>query len=391
MSDLLVTNYNSNNVNDTLHAYRSCSTVTPTPQTIQTNYASNVSLETPPDTFELSAESKIRGKSNNNKDKGMSTGLKWLLGIVGTATAVYGAVVGHRALTKPSIEKVAQNFSEIFRKDISKEEAEKLVNNYKEIFKIDNVDDFCTKIFEQVKKDYGFGNINIKLQIEKMADTSVASKMSKSEMAAYNAQCGILKLNPSHFKDNKMCTDDKLEMFKSVIHELQHAKQSEIAYRTNLIKYLEAMQQRCNNTTKNFVPDMINHFEEVLKSKYEISQFMKQNNLKTVEEAKSRIEDLIKTLKEKEEALSNGTKVTINRNEIKQTLDNLWGKLEKFKEGSKEYDLGLKYIDNEANYINATQKNYDKYRNQLVELEAFGTEPKAQEIFNYFGNIWRLF
>ena len=69
-------------------------------------------------------------------------------------------------------------------------------------------------------------------------------------------------------------------------------------------------------------------FEEVLKSKYEISQFMKQNNLKTVEEAKSRIEDLIKTLKEKEEALSNGTKVTININEIKQTLDNLWGKLD---------------------------------------------------------------
>ena len=95
----------------------------------------------------------------------MSTGLKWLLGIVGTATAVYGAVVGHRALTKPSIEKVAQNFSEIFRKDISKEEAEKLVNNYKEIFKIDNVDDFCTKIFEQVKKDYGFGNINIKYRL----------------------------------------------------------------------------------------------------------------------------------------------------------------------------------------------------------------------------------
>lgn len=391
MSDLLVTNYNSNNVNDTLHAYRSCSTVTSTPQTIQTNYASNVSLETPPDTFELSAESKIRGKSNNNKDKGMSTGLKWLLGIVGTATAVYGAVVGHRALTKPSIEKVAQNFSEIFRKDISKEEAEKLVNNYKEIFKIDNVDDFCTKIFEQVKKDYGFGNINIKLQIEKMADTSVASKMSKSEIAAYQAQTGILKIFPTHFKDGKMCTDDKYEMFKAVIHELQHAKQSEIAYRTNLTKYLDAMQQRSNNTSgENFAQSLIEALEDKLQSKYELAKYMKEGNFKTVEDAKQHILDSIKTLKEKESLLA-GEPIEINRDEIKQVLDNLWGKLEKFKEGSKEYDLGLKYIDNEANYINATQKNYDKYRNQLVELEAHGTEPKAHEIFNYFGNIWRLF
>ena len=68
--------------------------------------------------------------------EGLSKGAKWALGIAGTAAAIYGSVVLHRHLTKPPIEKVAKNFSEIFRRDVSKEEALKMTEKYKEIFKI---------------------------------------------------------------------------------------------------------------------------------------------------------------------------------------------------------------------------------------------------------------
>ena len=129
MTDYSVTGYNPNNAYDTLYARPNQNIVVSDsiPQaTTRTNYA-KVSHETPPDTFELSAESNVK----KNKEKGMSTGMKWLIGIGITAATVYGCIVGHRALNKPSLEKVAKNFSEIFRKDISKEEAQKLADRYK--------------------------------------------------------------------------------------------------------------------------------------------------------------------------------------------------------------------------------------------------------------------
>ena len=62
MTDYSVTGYNPNNAYDTLYARQNQNIVVSDsiPQaTTRTNYA-KVSLETPPDTFELSAESKIK-------------------------------------------------------------------------------------------------------------------------------------------------------------------------------------------------------------------------------------------------------------------------------------------------------------------------------------------
>ena len=251
-----------------------------------------------------------------------------MLGIAGTAATIYGGVVLHRQINKPSIEKGAKNFSEIFRKEVSADDAQKMVNRYKEIFEIKDADNFCTKMFEQVKKDYGYSDVGIKLKIEKMADTSVASKFSKADVAAYSAMDGVLQLNPVHFKDGTMSLGDKQQMFEAIIHELQHAKQSELAYRTNPSKYFEAFQIGRNHRCNNF-GDVITRFEETLDSKYALKQFMKENNIKTETEAKTRIKDLIKTLKEKRELLEAGPKINIPKDEVMQTWDNLWGKMGK--------------------------------------------------------------
>ena len=34
-----------------------------------------------------------------------------------------------------------------------------IVGKYRDIFKVQNYDEYCTKMFEQVKKDYGYGDI----------------------------------------------------------------------------------------------------------------------------------------------------------------------------------------------------------------------------------------
>ena len=344
-------------------------------------------LSYPPDTVEISAKDKIQ---NQQKEKGMSTATKIGLAVVGGLATTYACVVGHRMLTKPSIEKVAQNFSEIFRRDISKDEAQKMVNKYKDIFKEDDVEKFCTNIFEQVKKDYGFEKANIKLKIEKMPDAKLSTIRTKHDAGSYNARDGILTLYPIHSSKGLVTSTNKQELFDFVIHELQHALQSQYAYRTNAAKYIEAMQAYSSGEGKNIIEELIAKIKTQLSSTYDLKQFMKENNLKSVEEAKKKLEELIKVLEEKREEV-NKLKVTFNKDEQLEKLKGIWGDAENFKIGSKEYELGLKYIDNCAHYIYPNKFNYEQYKNQLVEKEAFGTESKAKEIYNCFANPWRIF
>ena len=344
-------------------------------------------LSYPPDTVEISAKDKIQ---NQQKEKGMSTATKVGLAVVGGLATTYACVVGHRMLTKPSIEKVAQNFSEIFRRDISKDEAQKMVNKYKDIFKEDDVEKFCTNIFEQVKKDYGFEKANIKLKIKRMPDANWSTFKTRHELASYSAKDGVLTLCPSHSSKGLVSSTCQQEIFENVIHELQHALQSQYAYRTNVTKYIEAMQARSNGEGRNIAEELIADIKTKLSSTYDLKQYMKENNLKSVEEAKKELEGLIKVLEEKREEV-NKLKVTFNKDEQLAILKGIWGNAESFKVGSKEYELGSKYIDNCAHYINPNKFNYEQYKNQLIEKEAFGTEPKAKEIYNCFANPWRIF
>ena len=321
----------------------------------------------------------------------MSTGAKWALGIAGTVATVYGCVVGHRMLTKPSIEKVAKNFSEIFRRDVSKEEAKILTEKYKEIFKVENCDDFCKNIFEQVKKDFGYENVDIKLKIVKMPAQDLKTFMSKHSLGSYSDRTGELTLYPMHSSRGSMCSSDKLRMFKTLVHEFQHARQSEYAYRTNPAKYLEACQAKLDAQAKTCATDVIVSLEDTLKSKYDLTQYMKENVFKTIEEAKKNIEEFIKILKEKETDLNTLSSIKIHKKEQLDFWNKQFGKFSKFKEGSKEYELGMKYIDGNANYVGPSSKTQEKYLSQFVEVDARANEPFAEGIFDYFANPWRVF
>lgn len=295
----------------------------------------SVNYTTPPDTVEISAGNKINETSNQEKQKtGMSTGAKIGLGILGTAAAAYGCVVGHRMINKPSLEKVAKNFSEIFRRDVSKDEAQKMVNNYKELLEIKDTEEFCKKAFEQVKKDYGYENIPIKFQ-------NFTTK--KNIIGACNTLHQRIEAN---YNNNK-------QFLGTLIHEFQHLKQHEYAYRTDKKMYIEALYKRILKTETNYI-------DETLKLNNLPKNTMNINNIETA------------------------TKDT-----IKNGLNNLFGSKQNFDKNSEYYKQGLKYIDNEANYIDSTKGK--EYFEQLVEKEAYATGDKFKEIYNYFANPWRLF
>lgn len=334
--------------------FRSNSVGVTSPQT-------SVNYTTPPDTVEISAGNKINEASTQEKQKtGMSTGAKIGLGILGTAAATYGCVVGHRIINKPSIEKVAKNFSEIFRRDVSKDEAQKMVKNYDELLKIKDKDEFCKKAFEQVKKDYGYEKIDIPLIFEN-TKTNIA--------AGFNHTDGCIYVYNKEMSSNKY-------ILASLIHEFKHAQQAEYGYRTSIEKLLDAVHK---NSGRHAIKNIIEN-EKLLAS------IAKAQN-KTSKEYK---EELLKLAKTEDLFVNVGGKESFDRNKRKEVYDRLFSSLSPFKLDSENYKQGLKYIEAEAKYI---PSGIDEvlYKNNLLEKDAYATEDKFKEIYNYFANPWRIF
>ena len=294
------------------------------------------------DTVELSAEKEIK----NKQKEGLSTGAKWAIGLATSAAAVYGCVVGHRMLTKPSIEKVAKNFSEIFRRDVSKEEALKITERYKEIFKIKDKDEFIKKCFEQVKKDFGYGGLNV--QVGKLPKELLETSRKEG-----NILCGGYRPLTPVFKEmgNGMCkltaltseilqvnpNQSRSKLFETIVHEITHLKQHEIAYRTDKKAFFEAIRKnRFLGLDRKYIQEYERAFEEVYGP-----------------------------------ILKNMPKIT---------------------KGTKEYELGMKYIDGIEKYKSGSSgASYEEYISQLIEKEAHGTQPLANKIYEFFANPWRLF
>lgn len=293
------------------------------------------------DTVDISATEEIKKQEKS----GMSTGAKWALGIATTTAAVYGCVVGHRMLNKPSIEKVAKNFSEIFRRDVSKEEAQKLVERYREIIKISKTDEYLEKLFEMVKKDYGFNDMELKLIVSKLEDGSFKSFREHS----IGGSAGILNKEVVIYpltSGNNLLSSAQRTSFGTMFHELHHIRQDLHAYRTNPQKLIDAYCKRLENNHPEF-----------------IEMLMRENGC------------------------SRTIAVKDMRADIEKTLNELFGKYSKFKPNSAEYKKGMDYINNIEKYIEDGPEHFT----QLVEKEAHEISAQARQIFDYCANPWRIF
>ena len=215
MSDYSVTIYNPNNAYDTLYVRQNQNVVaydTIPQQTSRTNYGAKVFLETPPDTFELSAESKIK----KNKEKSMPTGMQWLLGTVGVVAAGFAT---HKfvppMLVKSRVEK-------IFLENFTKDEAKAIQKKYQDILKISDKDEFLDKLFAELKKDYKLDNVPIKL------DKTFAKGTESGAIR------GAAHFSPDHSKPYLDLgidkTYDNQTLLKHITHELRHAKQDLACY-----------------------------------------------------------------------------------------------------------------------------------------------------------------
>lgn len=288
------------------------------------------------DSLELSAENKIK---ETNKS-GLSTGEKWALGILGSAAAIYGCVVGHRMLNKPTLEKVQKNFSEIFRRDVTKDEAEKLAKTYKEIFKIEDKKEFSEKLFEQAKKDFGYEKLDLRVGFFTKEEIAKNPKIGGGYRPVTpifkegkNGMSWLEKLNSEILKLN--LDDDKDKLFDTIIHEFTHCKQHEYAYRYNKKEFYDAL------------------FESRFGSK---NKFLSDFNM--------------------------------YKNAIESTYKDVWDKLPKIAENSKEAELAKKYLSDLKHYKSTSGgANINEYWNQFVEQEAREAGGKTKMIVKYFNQI----
>ena len=328
------------------------------------------------DTVEISPE-------NKKKKEGMSDGLKLLLGIGGGGLALYGALVTHRAVTKPSLEALQKDFKEIFRRDVSIDEVPEMLKKYQEILKIKDEKEFCQKAFEQVKKDYGYGDLNINLALDESTGGVLGGGWHSSGQDFRIFYKNIIKHHNDIFN-----RQTRASILGTFFHEFQHVKQTEYCVRTDLEKYVQAIK-RDDVINQNY----INGIEQILKDNAKLYLLASQKHLTTAEVITKLNQELNILRTQGYKAMPDYVaEIDKQINTIRTRLNELFGKYEKFKPESEEYKLGEKYTNNYGNYIEAQKDSAnEEYRAQPIEKEAFNVEELSRDIPKRLRSIWKVF
>ena len=222
-------------------------------------------------------------------------------------------------------------FSEIFRTNISKEEADKLCSKYKAIIDEPDLKIFINKLFSEVKHDFGLEYLPIEVQIKELPGDTIGG--TNGFMSNF---MDFVKI--TYYKDNQLA---RKSIFSVVMHELNHAKQQEIAIATDSQAYIKAIAANSKKNNKQKFPvDLL--------EKYYLMQI--------------------------------GNK----------KINDIKNKIGKIKEGSTLYKQGKAYINSIQNYEEMTKfdaNTYQRYKEQLVEKESYEVQYKADELYYYLTHL----
>ena len=326
--------------------------------------------EIPNDTVEISSQ-----KSSN------TSSIKTLAGIAGAISTVYLGIVGLRAMKRPSMEKIQKSLSEIFRRNVEKKEAKEIIDRYKELFKINEPTEFCEKMFNQIKEDYGYKDLKIRLIITEQLDKRLLGCWQTSGLGFLINPNNVVRAVGNGEFNNKA----KKGAFEMLMHEFQHAKQTEYGCRADFDEYIKSLYNPVQ--TNN---NLINALKQLLSNKNQLNIYALSKNM-SVDDAKKLLENDIRFLEKHgwQKHAIYSVQVQNEMNLAKKHLTDLFGSMEKFKPGTKEYELGKSYIDNFKHYKHWS--NPEEYKNQTVEKEAFDVSDKAGNIAERFRPLWKLF
>lgn len=250
--------------------------------------------------------------------------------------------------------------SSILNQKLSLEDSIKKLNTYQELAKINCTKTFCLKAFNQIKKDFGYKDLNIPLKF---------AHQHASNNASWNpTQCVVtIYTNLAERLDG----NKKSNIIEYILHEFRHIRQTEMAYRTSPEKLLNALEE---DLPRRLVGTTLEQPKETLKK---VAAGMN----KTLEELQNMLKELGLQKKVDYKLFINGKEQVFDRAKAKENLDKTFGKLKPFKENSIKYQYGLNYIKGEATYI-PVSIDREAYKNGILEKDAYTSGDKWHSILD---------
>ena len=219
---------------------------------------------------------------------------------------------------------------------------------------------FCLKAFNQIKKDFGYKDLNIPLKF---------AHQHASNNASWNPTQCVVTIYTNLAE--KLDGNKKSNIIEYILHEFRHIRQTEMAYRTSPEKLLDAFEE---DYQRRIVGNILNQPKESLKK-------MAEDTNKSLEEFQKMLKEL--GLREKVDytMFINGKEMVFDRANAKENLDKTFGKLKPFKENSIKYQHGLNYIKGEATYI-PVSIDREAYKNGILEKDAYKSGDKWHSILD---------
>lgn len=218
-------------------------------------------------------------------------------------------------------------FKEIFGKNMTEKEANLLCAKYKDILQEPDLEKYVEKLFSQVKKDFGLDYLPFELRKEAQEGVGFATRGGASQFLDY------LKL--TFYKDNPL---NRHKLFGLIMHEVSHAKQTEIAMASDFGAYVKTLAFRLQQKPQ-FKDKPINEIIQAVAKRIGPEKF--------------------------------------------QLIRGKYGTLDK---SSELYKKGLSYIDGTLNYKGVTEftpEAFKMYKTQTIEDEAYRVQSKANELYYY--------
>lgn len=171
--------------------------------------------------------------------------------------------------------------------------------------------------------------------------------------------------------NNKISNENKKSLFETLVHEFYHVHQHEQAYNADAERYLQCI------TGDTGVDAIISQYKEILALQ----------NKDLIESMGG--EDFLREIIEK---LTNRDPETVALFQMPQedteylaNIKNLFGEPRHYDKNSEEYKKGIQYLENWENYIIPSKETMNKYREQLVEAEAYNMQDIATQITKLIG------
>ncbi len=272
----------------------------------------------------------------------------------------YNSIFGRSKLRSIGLARMLMRcLSSIFCQKLSLEDAIKKLNTYQELAKINCTKTFCLKAFNQIKKDFGYKDLNIPLKFAKHTSNNAAWNPTTCNVTIYTNLA------------EKLDGNKKINIIEYLLHEFRHVRQTEMAYRTSPEKLLNAFEE---DFPRRLVGTTLEQPKATLKK---VATGMN----KTLEELKNMLKELGLQEKVDYKLFINGKEQVFDRANAKENLDKTFGKLKPFRENSIKYQHGLNYIKGEATYIPASI-DIEAYKNGILEKDAYKSGDKWRSILD---------